>query len=110
MTIDKLPNIRTVCLAMAAGNGMLHRWADQDALLDAAMSALAADGAPTADVLALEEWIGHLTEAALFTLTDGEETEMRALQAKSPRSETGDYQPVAFLLDDAYRAMAEVWP
>jgi hypothetical protein len=105
--MESTPNIKAVALTMASAHGFFDRNTTEEQLLGAAKQALEADGVYFSDVVALEEWLGTLTEEQRLTLVDGEEEEMSALVASSPTSVLSG-MCVGQLVEDIYVSMAEL--
>lgn len=92
------PNITRLTLDMVGYNGGLHvlrapeigAEADVKRLLD---ECLGADGVYHENLVALDAWLGALSEDEFFTVADGEETEVAALLAGAPSM--GDLEDTA---------------
>lgn len=83
------PNITRLTLDMVGYNGGLHALrvpggsaeTDVKRLLD---ECLGADGVYHENLVALNHWLGNLTEDEFMTVADGEESEVAAILAKAP--------------------------
>lgn len=79
--IETYPNLRAAYLLMERCNGGINRDRSEEQALRESDPIIGADGVYHDDLVAIDQWLGTLSEDDLLTFVDGEETEVATLAA-----------------------------
>lgn len=101
--IEKWPGLKKAALEIAYDNGMINRCSPEDDWLRSLDPVLGAEGVYDADLERWSDWLLTLSEDDLQTVAAGEETEMHAIMANAPPSESGE-GGLDGLLNDIFEA------
>lgn len=103
MTIDDFPLIEKVALSLIQSVGALNRYETQAAWI-ARIEDLMLDE-DVDDLLALERWLGTLSEEQRYLLADGEEFELEHLRELSPLDKYD--LPIALFFNEVWEMTQE---
>lgn len=87
MSIDSFPNIKAVALVVALDNDLINRERTEEKFFEDCNGWVASYD--NADLVALEEWIGGLSEEDRETLACGEHSDMKKVEESCPRNSDG---------------------
>jgi len=77
--IETYPNLRSAYLLMERCNGGINRDRSEEQACRESDPVIGADGVYHDDLVAIDAWLGTLSEDDLLTFVDGEETEVQAM-------------------------------
>ncbi len=77
--IETYPNLRAAYLLMERCNGGINRGRDEEQACRESDTIIGAEGVYHDDLVAINEWLGTLSEDDLLTFVDGEESEIEAI-------------------------------
>ena len=81
--IEMYPNLRNAYLLMERCNGGINRDRDEVTACRETDAIIGADGTYHQDLVAIDEWLGTLSEDDLLKFVDGEESEVAAIVSVS---------------------------
>lgn len=79
--IESYPNLRAAYILMERCNGGINRDRSEEQALRESDPVIGADGVYHADLVAIDQWLGTLTDDDLLTFVDGEESAAAVIAA-----------------------------
>lgn len=80
--IESYPNIRRAYIEMELDNGGINRDRTEEMALRESDPVIGAEGVDHSDLVAIDQWLGTLSEEEIQTFVSGEHSEMEDLVAR----------------------------